>query len=264
MKLAIFDIDGTIFRSSLVIELVRALVRHKIFPSSAEQKVQREYLAWLDRKGSYADYINKVVKIYIKHIAGKPSEKVYKIARFVIKAQKNRVYRFTRDLIKRLKHQHYFLIAISGSPSYIVADYAKAIGFNKFFGTEMEIKKGKFTGKVLNLDSAYKKKKVLMEFAGTLTRLSASSRHPLPPQYHAVRGKKGEGKVVVDWKQSIAIGDTETDISILQIVGKPIAFNPNQQLAKVARHRKWKIIVERKDVIFQMSRSKFQISNQLV
>jgi len=30
MKLAIFDIDGTIFRSSLVIELVRALVKEKM------------------------------------------------------------------------------------------------------------------------------------------------------------------------------------------------------------------------------------------
>ena len=78
VKLAIFDIDGTIFRSSLVIELVRALVRHKIFPSQAERQAQKEYLAWLDRRGTYGDYINKVVKIYIKYIAGKSSARVYR------------------------------------------------------------------------------------------------------------------------------------------------------------------------------------------
>lgn len=235
LRLAIFDIDGTIFRSSLVIELVRALVRHKIFPKTADKEVQKEYLAWLDRKGSYTDYINKVVKIYIQHIAGQSSARVYKVARSVIKDQKNRVYRFTRDLIKQLKHRNYFLIAISGSPSYIVEAYARAIGFNKFFGTEMEVSAGKFTGRVLNLDSAFNKKKVLTDFVAAQ-------------------------KIKADWGQSIAVGDTEGDIGILSLVGKSVAFNPNHQLAKIAKRKKWKIMVERKDVIFEITNSKFKIS----
>jgi len=231
-KLAIFDIDGTIFRSSLVIELARALVRHKIFPKHAEREVQKEYLAWLDRKGSYADYINKVVKIYIKYIAGKSSRTVHAVARLVIKNQKNRVYRFTRDLIKRLKNQKYSLIAISGSPSYIVKEYAHAIGFNKFFGTELEVKKGLFTGKILNVDSAFHKAIIVRE-------LVKHQRFNL--------------------KQSIAIGDTESDIEMLSMVGKPIAFNPNFQLAKIAKARKWKMVVERKDVIYEITDFRFRI-----
>jgi len=237
MKLAIFDIDGTIFRSSLVIELVRALVRQGVFPPSANKEVQKEYLAWLDRKGSYSDYINKVVKIYIKYIKGKNFKAIDSIARQVIKFQKDRVYRFTRDLIKQLKRQKYFLVAISGSPSYIVEEYAKAIGFNKFYGTELEIKNGKFTGKVLNLDSAFNKAKIV--------KLLVRDHN-------------------VNLKQSMAVGDTESDVAMLSLVGKPIAFNPNHQLAQVAKKRGWKIVVERKDVIFEMSKSKFQISNQLV
>ena len=39
IKLAIFDIDGTIFRSSLVIELSHALVDAKIFPLSAKKEI---------------------------------------------------------------------------------------------------------------------------------------------------------------------------------------------------------------------------------
>src|SRR3989338_6968989 len=120
MRLAIFDIDGTIFRSSLVIELVRALVRQGVFPQSADKEVQKEYLAWLDRRGSYTDYINKVVKIYIEYIKGKSSAKVYKVAREVVHYQKDRTYRYTRELIRKLKKEKYFLIAISGSPKYIV------------------------------------------------------------------------------------------------------------------------------------------------
>ena len=107
-KLAIFDIDGTIFRSSLVIELSHALVDSGVFPKTAKLEIEKEYLAWLDRKGTYEAYIKKVVRIYVKNISGKSFSKVELQAKKVIAFQKDRVYRFTRDLIKRLKKQNYF------------------------------------------------------------------------------------------------------------------------------------------------------------
>lgn len=230
-KLAIFDIDGTIFRSSLVIELSHALVDVGVFPPLAKKEISKEYLAWLDRKGSYEAYIDKVVKIYIKHIKGQRYTKVKRIAQNVIDYQKDRVYRFTRDLIKKLKSRGYFLVAISGSPSYIVEKYAKAIGFNLFFGTELEIKNGKFTGKVLSLDSAYNKAKIVKSLAAKYAS--------------------------ADLKKSLAVGDTQGDVPMLSLVGRPLAFNPNFQLAKIAKSRGWQIVVERKDVMYNIKKFEF-------
>ncbi len=230
-KLAIFDIDGTIFRSSLVIELSHALVEKGVFPIKARQEIAREYLAWVNRQGTYEAYIDKVVKIYIKHIAKKPFGRVDAIAQEVIKYQKDRVYRFTRDLIKRLKKEKYLLVAISGSPAYIVERYAKAVGFDLCFGTELEIKDGKFTGKVKSLDSAYNKSKIVKALA---------------IQHRA------------NLKQSVAVGDTESDVAMLKLVGKPIAFNPNAQLVKIAKQKKWQIVVERKDVIYRLLEFRMQ------
>lgn len=224
-KLAIFDIDGTIFRSSLVIELSHALVDAKIFPAVARKEIAKEYLAWLDRKGTYEAYINQVVKIYVKHITGKNFKQVDRVAKQVILYQKDRTYRFTRDLIKKLKRQGYILAAVSGSPSYIVEEYAKTIGFNVFFGTELEVVGGKFTGKVKNLDSAFNKAKIVKN---------------LSLEYNA------------DLKQSVAVGDTEGDIKMLSLVGYPLAFNPNAELAKVAKKRNWIVILERKDVMYEI------------
>jgi HAD superfamily hydrolase (TIGR01490 family) len=225
-KLAIFDIDGTIFRSSLLIELINALVKEKILPIDAQKETEKEYLAWLDRKGSYENYINKVVKIYGKYIAGRSFVKVNKIAQKVIRFQKDRVYRFTRDLIEKLKKQNFLLVAVSGSPFYIVERYAKAIGFNLCFGTEIEIKSGKFTGKVLNLDSAYKKAKIIKDLLKRYPRLNL--------------------------RKSLAVGDTESDADMLKLVGYPVAFNPNAQLTKIAKRHHWQIVVERKDTIYQL------------
>ncbi len=230
-KLAVFDIDGTIFRSSLLIELSHALVDAGIFPKAAQKEIAKEYLAWVNRKGSYEAYINKVVKIYVKHISGKEFKKVDSVAKKVIAFQKDRVYRFTRDLIKKLKAQNYFLAAISGSPSYIVSAYAKAIGFNVCFGTELEVINGKFTGKVTSLDSAFNKAKIIK---------SLTKKYPS-----------------IKLGNSIAVGDTETDIAMLSLVGRPIAFNPNLHLAKIAQNHKWSIIAERKDVIYNLKDFKF-------
>jgi hypothetical protein len=40
-------------------------------------------------------------------------------------------------------------------------------------------------------------------------------------------------------------------------VGEPIAFNPNFQLAKIARRKNWRIIAERKDVIYEVKLFEF-------
>ncbi|MDE2311684.1 MAG: HAD family phosphatase [Patescibacteria group bacterium] len=226
-KLAIFDIDGTIFRSSLVIELSHELVRRGIFPLGARREIRKEYLAWLDRKGTYEAYIDKVVRIYIKHIRGRDYAAAKRAAAAVIAEQKDRTYRFTRNLIKKLKRQKYFLVAISGSPSYIVESYARAIGFNKFYGTELEVKRGVFTGRVLSLESAYHKDRIIKA---------------LVRQYPSI-----------NLRQSLAVGDTEGDAAMLKIVGRPLAFNPNLQLAKLAKKRGWPVVVERKDVMYNIT-----------
>jgi len=227
IKLAIFDIDGTIFRSSLLIEIINGFVQGGIFPQQAKKDAEREYEAWQNRKGTYQDYINKVIQIHVKYIGGVKEKDADRVARQIINIHKDRVYRFTRDLISRLKQEHYYLLAISGSPTYIVSKFAKVAGFQHFFGTEYEVKKGIYTGKVTNLDSARDKEKVLMEF---------------------LRKKN----IKADLKKSFAVGDTESDIQVLELVGRPVAFNPNRELGDHARKKGWQVIVERKDIIYSL------------
>ncbi len=231
LKLAVFDIDGTIFRSSLLIELINGLVDDGVLPLTAKKETEREYLAWLDRKGDYEKYIQKVIAIHLKYIAGKSVVEVDASVTQTTKRLRNRVYIYTRDLIKNLRHQGYYLVTISGSPTYIVSKFAKIMGFRAYFGSEYEIVDGKFTGKVLNLETFFKKSYVLKKYI------------------------KDKG-LRVDFKNSIAVGDTESDIPMLGLVGRPKAFNPNGKLAKIAKKKGWPVIVERKDVIYKLEKFK--------
>src|SRR3989344_9604848 len=56
-KLAIFDVDGTIFRSSLLIQLVNKFIEKGAFPEDARKVYENEHRKWLDREGDYEEDI---------------------------------------------------------------------------------------------------------------------------------------------------------------------------------------------------------------
>lgn len=223
---AVFDIDGTIFRSSLLIELVDRLILRDIFPEAARTEYERAQEEWLDRKADYAPYIKKVVNSFAKHAKGVPYGDVADVAGEIIEEMKHRTYRYTRDLITDLKKRGYYLLAVSHSPKFIVDGFAYEHGFDKSYGTFYTTgATNRFTGEIED-------EHVIMNKANILTR--AVEKHNLT------------------LKNSIGVGDTESDISMLAMVEDPIAFNPNRALYRHASQRLWKIVVERKDVIYEL------------
>jgi HAD superfamily hydrolase (TIGR01490 family) len=225
-KFAIFDIDGTIFRSSLLIEVTEALIEAGTFPVSVRKRYDREYKSWLNRKGSYDDYIDGVVRVFQDHIKGVHFEDFLKVAQKVVAGHKDRTYRYTRDLVKELKKKGYFLLAISKSPKGIVERFAKNLGFDKVYGMLYETDKNeKYTGKIMFYDLMADKAKVLN------------------------RAVDKEGLTL---RGSVGVGDTESDIAFLKIVDRPICFNPNRKLYDHACRVGWEIVAERKDVIYKI------------
>ncbi len=225
-RVAVFDIDGTIFRSSLLVELVERLVEKGIFPEAARAAYAEDRVKWLDREGDYAAYIQSVVAEFEKQLKGAPFEDVANAAGEVIEEMRSRVYRYTRDLVKKLKREGHFLLAISHSPKFIVDGFGYEAGFDKtygiFYATGPE---NRFTGEIEDRDLILNKAAVL--------------RRAVRKENLALGG-------------SVGVGDTESDIPMLEMVETPIAFNPDQKLLTHARRRGWKIVVERKDVIYEL------------
>jgi len=225
-KFAVFDIDGTIFRSSLLIEITEMCISNGLFPKSSRKVYTRAHLNWLNRKDTYQKYIDRVVRAFAVNIKGVSRDKYLKVVKKVIDLHKNRTYKFTRDLIKDLKKKGYHLIAISNSPKEGVDSFAHSLGFNKIYGSIYEVDfNNEFTGEVLFFDFLSNKSTALMR---------------------AVNEEK------LSLKGSIGVGDTENDISFLKLVEKPIAFNPNNKLYSHAKKHKWRVVVERKDVIYNV------------
>jgi phosphoserine phosphatase len=51
---------------------------------------------------------------------------------------------------------------------------------------------------------------------------------------------------------SLGVGDSEGDISMLNTVEQPIAFNPSKKLFGHAQEQGWKIVLERKNVVYEL------------
>jgi HAD superfamily hydrolase (TIGR01490 family) len=222
-RVAVFDIDGTIFRSSLQRELIMSLVKYGVFPPIVRKELEHDYFAWVNRQGNYEDYIMRVVRSYERRIGAVAVDDVRHVARLVIEQQKSRVYTFTRDLIKNLKKQGYYLLAISGSPIEIVKEFNRFYHFDAVVGMVFEVKAGRYTGQVLEIP-IHDKKGVLEQYV---------TQHKL-----SLRG-------------SVGVGDTESDVGFLELVTRPVCFNPNSNLYRIARRRGWQVVVERKDVIYR-------------
>ena len=223
-KLAIFDIDGTIFRKNLHFELIAELVYMKIFDKSVRRELVKLYGHWLDHEGTYEEYRDKLVKLYEVYIKGCNQRDIVTASESVVLFNAKRTYIFANRQIKKLRKDHLMLV-ISGSPIEIVKEYAKIFKFDAYYGSVYEVNEnGTYTGKPL-FEPTKNKGAVVKQFMV-------------------------ENNVTL--KGSIGIGDTESDASFLSLVEKPIAFNPNLNLKKISEKKGWKIVVEKKDVIYEL------------
>jgi HAD superfamily phosphoserine phosphatase-like hydrolase len=223
-KVAIFDVDGTIFRSSLLIELVDALIEEEIFPARTSREYARAYQRWLDRKDSYDKYIEGVVRSFMRHMKGVTYSDFMRVSKNVTRFHKNRVYRYTRKLVHDLKKKNYFLLAISNSPKETVEGFCRGLGFHKTYGRMYGLdSKKRFTGRFLYEELVINKANVL--------------RRAILKEHLTLKG-------------SVGVGDSEADIPFLKMVDHAICFNPNTKLYLHAKRAGWQVIVERKDMIY--------------
>jgi HAD superfamily hydrolase (TIGR01490 family) len=223
--LAVFDVDGTLFRRGLLPALTRRLVEEGVFSERVREELSEDYYAWVERRGSYDTYDRLVMELFLRELEGISVAELQRCAIAEVEAHGRRLHMYTRDVALRLKQAGYQLIAISGSPQEILDLFLKPLGFDRAWGTVLaQDARGRYTGEVLQ-NPFGNKRRVMEEFLES---------------------------VEVGLEDSVGMGDTLSDVGFLEMVATPIAFNPNRGLFEVARQRGWPIVVERKDVIYNL------------
>lgn len=229
---AFFDIDGTLYREGLITEVFKKFVTYELVDISKwTDEVRPSFNKYDRRQGEYDDYLRKMVDIYTEGLVGLSNEHVYHIANKVIEQKGERVYRFTRDKIIEHKKNGCVVLTISGSPLELVEAMANKHHFDDYRGTIYVCdENGRYTGDVIPMWDHISKKKAIEEFVE---------------------------KYDIDLSQSYAYGDTTGDFTMFELVGHPYAINPTKELLEKIMStpsvkEKIKVIVERKNVIYQI------------
>ncbi|MDC7225909.1 MAG: HAD-IB family hydrolase [Spirochaetales bacterium] len=229
---AFFDIDGTLYRDSLMIEHFKKLLKYDILDEALWHiNVKHTYENWKKRRGNYDDYLLELAKIYTKALAGLEKTKMDFVTDQVIKLKGDKVYMYTRDKIEQHKQNGHLVFFVSGSPDYLVSRMAELYGITDSIGTKYHLdENGRYTGEVSAMWDSESKKQAI----------------------RCLCGEYG-----IDLNRSYSYGDTNGDISMFRMTGNAVAINPTRELIYQLKNdpelsTKVKIRVERKDVVYKL------------
>lgn len=224
-KFAVFDIDGTLFRWQLYHELFDAFIENDIITSRNAEYVLSAREEWKTRAESYTRYEFKLIDEVERAIVGISESTLHSIADEILKAKGGQIYRYTSRLLKTLNRQDYTTIALSASHHELVERFCVLHGIDIAYGRKYTIEAGKVTEKSILVHD--RKSEILQQL---------------------VRDNK------LTFEGSYAVGDSSSDIGMLELVDHPVAFNPNKELLETAMKRGWKIVVERKNIAYTLQK----------
>lgn len=222
---AVFDIDGTLIRWQLYHAIVHKLGKAGQLLAGDFEAINTARMEWKNRRDSdgfhaYEELLVEKFKAALPQI----DPAVYdSIVREVFGEYKDQIFTYTRDLVAELKGKGYLLFAISGSPQEVIELLAKHHGFDDATGGSFERKNDHFTGAYTT--PIFDKKAAL----------------------DALVKKHG-----ATYDESYGVGDSASDAAMLEVVTHPIAFSPDQNLYRIAKEHGWPIVVERKNVIYEL------------
>ena len=220
-----FDIDGTLIRWQLYHAIADALNKFGYIDAETFLKVKNARMNWKERVHSEAfkDYEHELIDTIDQLMTELTFRQYDKAINNVFDEYKDQAYTYSRGLINSLKKDGYILLAISGSQQEIVEKIAKHCGFDDWIGSEY-----------IRVDDGFSGKKIVRSADKRTVLENLIQKHKLSRT------------------RSVGVGDTATDIPMLEMVETPIAFNPEINLFNHAQSKGWKIVIERKNVVIEL------------
>jgi HAD superfamily hydrolase (TIGR01490 family) len=224
-KFAVFDIDGTLFRSGLYREVFYELYKMGVLPNDLTEQTTEKHREWRHRiHGNAFEEFEKIMVAGLDSYLPKLRIADYEEAvKRVLDKKAENIYVYTHRLLEQLQADGYFTIAISGSQEELVEPFARRNNFDAWVGAKWERSDEYFTGNVTKTHTG--KEKIIEELVELYD---------------------------LTYADSYAVGDSNGDSGMLSVVEHPVAFNPTHELLDKAIANGWKIVVERKNISYEL------------
>jgi HAD superfamily hydrolase (TIGR01490 family) len=214
MKLAIFDIDGTLVDGSTERRFWRYLVRHG---RQGPRQVFAYCRFWLRFRAVYGAETTKKNKAYLAGLAVAEIESL--AARFVTTEIVPRLYAPAVTRLQQHLRRGDAVVLISGTLEPIARALAATLGVQHVRATVCRQRDGTYLA-------------------------DPPEVHPFAAAKLALATKLA-AQLGADLRQASAYGDSRHDLAMLEAVGNPVAVRPDGPLLATARGNHWDIIASR-------------------
>ncbi len=212
---AFFDLDRTLLRRSSALALAGSfrdrgwISRRQLLHAAAWQLL---FVA----RGADHEAVRRAAEDGLRVLAGySPDELRTLVAEAMEPVLRPLVYAEPLRLVEQHRSRGDRVYVVSATLQEIVEAIAEDLGFDGALGTVCEVRDGRYTGRAVRALHAEAKAECLRELAAR------------------------EG---LDLAECTAYSDSHTDLPFLEVVGHPVAVNPDRALRAVAAERGWPLL----------------------
>ena len=212
---AFFDLDRTLLRRSSALALAGTFHERGLISRTQLAKAAAWQLLFVLRGASH-EAVRAAAEDGLRVLRGfTPDEMRTLVANALEPVLQPLVYAEPLHLVEQHRAQGDCVYIVSASLQEIVQAIADDLGFDGALGTVCEVKDGEYTGRAVRALHAGAKAECVRELA----------EH---------RG--------FDLAECTAYSDSHTDLPFLEVVGHPVAVNPDRELRHVAGERGWPVL----------------------
>jgi HAD superfamily hydrolase (TIGR01490 family) len=217
MRLALFDLDNTLLAGDSDYEWGQFLVDRGVLERETYEAQNRAY---------YDQYVAGTLDIHeflgfaLRPLAAhEPADLERWHADFMATRIRPMIGAPARELVRKHLAARDLCAIITATNSFVTAPIANEFGVEHLIATEPEKRDGRFTGKVAGIPCFRE---------GKVRRLDA---------WLSARGRR-----LADFAESTLYSDSHNDLPLLERVTRPVAVDPDEQLATAARERGWAVM----------------------
>jgi len=219
MRVAIFDFDGTLYAKETYQLLMDHLKKHPVYHTRFNRFYRSILPPYLGHKLKvYPTHKMRArsMEIYLKALEGLSADELEEYFEEIAEKMRADFNPLVISQVNKHANDGLHIMLVSGAYTPLLHIVTKGLPIDTIIGTDIP-----------------------------LNNRTLDTKAPI---YHVQGLRKNEqidaflGDKEIDWGNSFAYGDSYSDLSVLDLVGNPIAVQPEQRLKDLAVKRNWQII----------------------